>query len=556
MTRILNLHDIQGNVIRAYGRFSFPFARYFFFNISDASAGRAFVDAVRAKVTTGARWPEEAAKPDCTVNIGFSFFGLWALEVPTRTLKGLPAEFADGMKARAFVLGDRDTTKVAEDDADWDAHWDPIWRNNRASNGSSDPGRNVHIWISLNAQLKELGAAVPVDALEDNTQWLRDLATASKGGVTLLRCGPDEDVDYQEANAVFDQFGDTALPTPKEHFGFADGIGDPVFDGQYRQTEMPQKVIGRGKRVDGKWEPVATGEFILGHPDESQELPPAAMPPEFSQNGTFMAFRKLHQNVTSFQEIVQQEADRFAKVMDIPEDEARETVMAKMCGRWSDGIPLALFPTYQDWQTQREAKGFNDPDPARALKNQSEYIHSPEASNFRYADDMPGFKVPGGAHIRRMNTRDYLDPLNTFGVDEKGNPYPNKTASHALNKRRRVLRRGLPYGASDPAQNSDSTEQGVAMMLIGASLFRQFEFVQQQWVQYGLDFHQGNNTCPILGEHRTHKRHTIPSDPKTGKPPYIMSKLKTFVECRGGEYFFIPSMTSLRMISMGIIDPT
>ena len=169
---------------------------------------------------------------------------------------------------------------------------------------------------------------------------------------------------------------------------------------------------------------------------------------------------------------------------------------------------------------------------------------------------MPGFKVPGGAHIRRMNTRDYLDPLNRPGVDENGKPYPNENATHALNKRRRVLRRGLPYGASDATRNNNDTEQGVVMMIIGSSLFRQFEFVQQQWVQYGLDFHQGNNTCPMLGEHRTHTRFTIPSDPKSGKPPYIMSKLRTFVECRGGEYFFIPSMTCLRLIAMGVVDPT
>ena len=433
MTDNLNLHDIQGNVIRAYGRFSFPFARYFFFNISDPQAGRAFVDAVRQKVTTGARWPEEAEKPDCTVNIGFSFFGLWTLEVPTRTLKGMPAEFAEGMKARAFVLGDRDTTKVAKDDPDWDAHWDPVWRRNRANDDSGDPRDNVHVWISLNAQLKEPGAAEPVAALEENTTWLRELAAASNGGVKLLKCGREEDADYQEANAVFDQYGDMALPTPKEHFGFADGIGDPVFGGQYRQVEMPQKVIGRGKRVDGKWEPIATGEFILGHPDESQELPPAAMPPEFSNNGTFMAFRKLHENVSCFRDVIGEEATRFAKVMGIPEDEARDTLMAKMCGRWPDGIPLALCPTYEQWQVQRDAKGFNDPDPATALQNQSDYIHSPEASDFRYADDMPGYKVPGGAHIRRMNTRDYLDPLNKGGVDDAGKPHPNPDATHALN---------------------------------------------------------------------------------------------------------------------------
>lgn len=555
MTKDLNLHDIQGNVVRAYGRFGFPFARYFFFNVITPSEGRKFVDAVRQKVTTAARWPEDAKKPECTVNIGFSFFGLWQLGLPARTLTGLPYEFTEGMKDRAFVLGDRDTTKLAHEDPDWNAHWDPIWRKNRTP---GQEGRDdVHIWISLNAQLKTPGKADPVDALEERTQWLRDLCAASNGGVRLMSgIGRDGKADFQSANAVFEEHGDAALPTPKEHFGFADGIGDPVFEGQYRASEMPTKVIGRGKRVDGKWQPIATGEFLLGHPDESQELPPAAMPPEFSHNGTFMAFRKLHENVTSFETVVQEEAARFAKVMDIPHEEAAETLRAKMCGRWSDGVPLAKVPTYQDWQAFREAEGFNDPDPVKALENQARYLTSPQASDFRYADDMPGFKVPGGAHIRRMNTRDYLDPLNAGGLDSSGDPHPNEDATHALNKRRRVLRRGLPYGGSDPAKNSDETEQGVAMMLIGASLFRQFEFVQQQWVQYGLDFHQGNNTCPMLGDHKHHARHTIPSDPKSGKPTYIMSTLKTFVECRGGEYFFIPSMTSLRLIAMGVVDPT
>ncbi|WP_223425374.1 Dyp-type peroxidase [Tateyamaria pelophila] len=555
MARTLNLHDIQGNVVRAYGRFSFPFARYFFFNISDAAEGRKFVDDVRRHVTTAARWPEEAEKPDCTVNIGFSFLGLWKLEVPPRTLRGMPFEFAEGMKDRAFVLGDRNTSEVAADDPDWDAHWDPIWRANRQG---GDGGRDdVHIWVSLNAQLKTIGATDPVDALEERTQWLRDLCTASNSGVRLLSgIGPDGTGDYQSAHAIFEKHGDMMLPSPKEHFGFSDGIGDPVFDGQYPAEKMKTSVIGRGKRVDGKWVPIATGEFLLGHPDESQELPPAAMPPEFSQNGTFMAFRKLHENVSSFDEVVSEEAKRFATVMDIPEQEARETLRAKMCGRWSDGVPLAVVPTFESWQAFRAEKGFDDPDPMVAVQNHTAYLRSPEASDFRYADDMPGFKVPGGAHIRRMNTRDYLDPLNKPGVDASGKPYPNHDATHALNKRRRVLRRGLPYGASDPAQNTDQTEQGVALMILGTSLFRQFEFVQQQWVQYGLDFHQGNNTCPMLGDHSVHTRHTITSDPKSGKPPYIMSKLKTFVECRGGEYFFVPSMTALRLIAMGVVDPT
>jgi hypothetical protein len=35
-----------------------------------------------------------------------------------------------------------------------------------------------------------------------------------------------------------------------------------------------------------------------------------------------------------------------------------------------------------------------------------------------------------------------------------------------------------------------------------------------------------------------------------------MGGLKTFVETRGGDYFFIPSMTALHMIALGIVDPT
>ncbi len=62
------------------------------------------------------------------------------------------------------------------------------------------------------------------------------------------------------------------IPTRKEHFGLTDGIGDPVFNGQYPDSAMESAVIGRGKWMDGKtgWEPLATGEFILGHPDESR----------------------------------------------------------------------------------------------------------------------------------------------------------------------------------------------------------------------------------------------------------------------------------------------
>ena len=557
MGRRLDLDDIQGNVIRAYGRYSFPFARYFFLNIADCGKGRRFVDIVRKKITTGATWPEDK-KPAVTWNIAFTFFGLYKLQVPQRTLRGMPEEFISGMRDRAFILGDRDVTKTEAEAVGWDAQWDPIWRANR--NGDGDDSDNVHIWIALNAQLKKLGTDEPVDELELETQWLRDLCAELGGGVSILATnGQNGDQEYQSASALFFEKNGLLVPSPTEHFGFADAIGDPVFRGQFSPELEKEAVIGRGKWMSKEkgWEPIETGEFVLGHPDESQELPPIARPPEFMTNGSFMAYRKLHQNVATFDQIVAEEAETFAKVQGVGLEEARETLRGKMCGRWSNGVPLAVAPTYAEWLAFNDKMGFADPDPFKALRKQLDYIRSPAASDFRYADDMLGYKTPVGSHLRRMSTRDYLDPLNQIGIDPAtGEQFKNENATSGLNKRRRILRRGLPYGPRAGVQKTDQTEQGVAMMSMCASLSRQFEFVQQQWTQYGLDFHQGNDTCPMLGNHDRHKRFTINSDPKSGKCPFVMSKLKTFVECRGGDYFFVPSMTSLRMMAMGIIDPT
>ncbi|MDB5671377.1 MAG: hypothetical protein JWO25_2336, partial [Alphaproteobacteria bacterium] len=52
----LDLADIQGGILRAYGRQGFPKARYFFLNVRDPAQGRRFVEAVRPRITTAARW--------------------------------------------------------------------------------------------------------------------------------------------------------------------------------------------------------------------------------------------------------------------------------------------------------------------------------------------------------------------------------------------------------------------------------------------------------------------------------------------------------------------
>ena len=48
----------------------------------------------------------------------------------------------------------------------------------------------------------------------------------------------------------------------------------------------------------------------------------------------------------------------------------------------------------------------------------------------------------------------------------------------------------------------------------------------------------------------------IVTDPAGQDLPFLGDRIPQLVEPRWGDYFFIPSMTALRLIGMGIIDPT
>jgi deferrochelatase/peroxidase EfeB len=470
-------------------------------------------------------------KPKVAVNAAFTFDGLLALDVPTRTLRGMPDEFIDGMEKRAAMLGDLDFL----------SRRDPIWQR-------TDEKHRVHIWVSMNAEMTPAGEPVP--ELEQETSWLRSLCARSEGGVTILRGAAPPDADFQDASAVLQADGEHVQATNKEHFGLSDGFGDPVFEGQLNDAFERVKVVGGGKILpDRTWAPLATGEFLLGYPDEAQEIAGAAMPIEFSRNGTFMAYRKLHENVGAFDRYMSDQGRRYAQVFTIAEEEARQTVQAKLVGRWADGVPLMAAPTYRDWEA------FNvKMSAARAAKDtQTLQEIAQQFVNFTYRGDPAGATCPVSSHLRRMNTRDMLDPHFT-------SKNPKEWQGSALNNRRRILRRGLPYGDA-PEPFDDAGEHGIVFMAVCASLFRQFEFVQQQWVHYGLDFNVGSDTCPIVGNHNSdgmgpEAKFLIPTDPSGTGIPYICECVPQFVEPRGGDYFFVPSMTALRMIGMGIVDPT
>ena len=88
------------------------------------------------------------------------------------------------------------------------------------------------------------------------TEWLLALAENSAGGVTLLRGhGTNGESGWQDSAALMTEEPDgTRQPVPFEHFGFMDGISDPVFRGQFDQAAEALASIGGGKIAEGKFD--------------------------------------------------------------------------------------------------------------------------------------------------------------------------------------------------------------------------------------------------------------------------------------------------------------
>ncbi|MDQ3677453.1 MAG: Dyp-type peroxidase [Actinomycetota bacterium] len=294
------------------------------------------------------------------------------------------------------------------------------------------------------------------------------------------------------------------LPGSREHFGYADGFAQPAIEGI---NEEKARGGGVPLEKDG-WRPLAPGEFVLGYPDEDTRVDPKRRLPNapaapLGKSGTYMVWRKLYQDVARWRRVMSDAAKLY-------EDGDEQKLSAKVVGRWPDGTPLVTHP--------------DEPDPSFDAAQ-------PEANDFRYDSDLDGRRCPLGSHIRRSNPRDAL------GFE-----------GH-LSFRHRMIRRGMPYGKVLPegVTADDGTDRGLVFVSFQASISRQFEGVQVQWLNTGNLFGLGHDTDFILGDPDGEGKMTI-----QGKPPFFLSPQEVFVRTRGGEYLFVPGMTALSAIADGI----
>jgi Dyp-type peroxidase family len=473
---MLDLTDVQGNILRGYRRQKC--ARFMLFRILSAGGGRDFLQQLLPLITPGDWGP--GAPPEITTNVGISFPGLCALELPYECLVTFPVEFQEGMRARARRLGDMENSAPGN----WDAPWN---------------AERVHLVVMVYA----------IDATKrqercDEIAGMVERINNSHGAPAIATL-QHQDAQWLEINGT---------STRKEHFDFVDGISNPDVEGV--PDNGPGNDIGNPNEQGG-FRKIPVGEFILGYAGEGGEVAPMPLPRRLARNGSYLVIRKLEQHVEAFREFLERQS-KFLQQVPAGVDR-RDFLAAKMMGRWQDGSSLIRNP---------DGPG-EKPD-----------------NDFGYAGDLTGAACPLGAHIRRANPRDSLG----FGG--------------RVMSRHRLIRRGIPYGSylprpdgyqplggqpkpHAPAPDEAGQRRGIMFLAYNSGL-DQFEFVQQTWMNYGDDFHQGNDMDPITGS-RAGRRMMIPGDERTRRRPFLCWDIPRFVTTKGGDYFFVPGLTGLRLMA-------
>lgn len=440
-------------------------------------------------------------------------------EDKAKAMAAFPSAFRLGMADREKVLGDAgESAPKAWAWADIDRPWADIDRSHR------DAVDAMLFIYGRSPQECQGVLASHEQKLRSKAQWtLMTQPTAKTMAARHRRAAAAGDAD-SEAGKELPMY---------EHFGFRDGISQPILGGTQRAaaTENKADVVEPGELILGYRDSfgyIAPAVTLSAESDPGDDLEtdtpdfPSRFPRfagsqeadlrDFGRNGTFVVIRQLAQNVDDFNTYLGEQKTALGLYPGLADSVGgpitEEWVAAKMMGRWRSGASLVSRP--------HEIAGRRPPD-------------KPDNDFSFAADDPQGLRCPFGAHIRRANPR--------------GSLAPNDPAQAKIEKRHRLLRRGRPYV-------DNNSEKGLLFVGLCADIERQFEFLQQTWVG-SPNFHGLNHEPdPITVSDGQGHMFTIPTP--TG--PVTMKGLRSFVTVRAGGYFFMPSRSALRYLAGYNVD--
>ncbi|KAK7038734.1 hypothetical protein VNI00_010619 [Paramarasmius palmivorus] len=487
-TPLPNLNNVQGDPI-----FMFPkrWEQFMFFKITDVAQFRKALSVYAPMITSAAR---------TALNIGMIDKSVVDLDIVSYgfaiTKSGLKAMgISEQLKEPHFDQGSLVNEKTQLGDM---REYDPVFNGNGVNDG---------------VILVTAGTEATCKKAMDGIQAI------FKNSVTVL-C----------------TYGGHARAGAAEHFGFRDGISQPALKG----IVQPRS----GQRV------VNPGVVVLGYPGDPV-YDKKSTRPAFTKEGSFMVFRKLEQNVLFLEDYTNQNWSSVPA--DVPggkpldEDERKKLFEARLLGRFKSGVPLALSPYRED----------------------TKYLQPDYINNFDYTE--PNGGCPFSAHVRKTAPRQLQPIVSKEYLDASV-----------------IVRAGIPYGdeISDkeredwaklsPAEKENAkSPRGLFFVCYQSSIdngfFRQqVGFANNDYfpitglvpqkigqdpilggpkpvtgIQGEVDISQdGEVTMQVINKQG--EQYEVDGFAKKIDPSVVSHEQKFFVTSRGGEYYFVPSISTVK----------
>jgi deferrochelatase/peroxidase EfeB len=478
----LDLGDIQGFILRGY---RMPMVRHFLLTVDVPAEARKLLgrfvrgdESDAPQITTAEDWHVALApgpgdnlddvprrKPDYCLNVGITWPGLIALEIKDRvstiSFKSFGA-FIAGAAERAELVGDTG--------ASGPQNWIDAFKT-----------ESGHVMVTLHA--------ISPDAMTTYSDRLSALFTEGNAFREIWRTDGMALTEMKDGKPEF---------TSKVPFGYTDGISMTTIRG------------GPERYTPDHQQPCEPWLFVLREDAENYNLPE---PRELSLNGSFAVFKMIKTDVVGFENFLQSNKDKIDP----------ELLAAKICGRWRNGVPLALSP-----DTDSPPGGMTP-----EQMNNYEYVNADGSG------DPKGLRCPVGAHMRRINPR--------------GQPVTGQNQPGGSNNTHRIIRRGMPYGPTyDSTKPYDGIERGLLGYFINSSIENQYEFVLGHWVNdsefAGAVRLDPKSKDPMIGTQDTAESIFVIPQPN-GAPPIKITGFSSFVTTKAAAYCFLPSITAVKFIA-------
>lgn len=497
------LKDLQANILRGHGR---KFAHHLFLCLrpSKSEAARQWIAKFAAERITsalnlevGRRLFKSTGRDGGAVfTLSISATGYAALgftpkqlpqemETPANSIVRDGPVFASGAKGSVGKLGDGDVQ----------ADWEKPFR------------ENVDVLI------------IVADDQPDKAQQLADSL--------IQQVKEFSDVFNQKAHVLKRKVGEASCITI-EHFGYADGVSQPLYFKDDIEAQPSTK----------QW-------------DDREPLNLVLVPDPHGKHdhsfGSFLVFRKLEQDVAGF---MQAEEHSIPAIKDSDGIVNRDLAGAMMVGRFRNGNPLITSGGFTG-DVRCESQILNDFD-------YSSDPPSPPSDQPQYSSKCPFF-----SHIRITNPRADItvvpsDFVHSVRLTRRGIPYQDKSRFGSGREDDVVL-------TEDDLNRHKAEQGGVGLLFMSyqAHIGKQFEFIQNNWANHGHIAGQNIGPDGVIGqlsplpqglpfkpEQPDLQPRRVPEqwgrDMNAGGP---VISFGGFIRNKGGEYFFTPSISFLQQLA-------